>query len=93
MDPELGSLERLVNGMKELILQQGVPNCRRRLDNMSNKRPFRTQEMGLYAMGPRSTQPGDVVVLFRGARTPYVLRPRGDMRLGYFELLGEAYLS
>ncbi len=66
-------------------------NFRRRLDDMRDKRPFRTQARGLCGIGPRLAQPGDVVVLLLGARTPYVLRPRGDKGLGYFEVLGEAY--
>ncbi len=84
-------LQRLGNSIKELLYRRDMGNFRRRLDDMRDKRPFRTQARGLCGIGPRLAQPGDVVVLLLGARTPYVLRPRGDKGLGYFEVLGEAY--
>jgi len=90
-DPELGSMERLGASMKTLLWQRDAPLCGNRLEVMRDKRPFRTKEMGLYGVGPRLTQPGDVIVLFRGAWTPYMLRPRGDRGESYFEFLREAY--
>jgi len=84
-------LARLAHRIKELLPRVDVQNCCRRLDIMRDKRPFRTRDRGLCGIGPRLTQPGDVVVLLLGARTPYVLRPRGDRGFGCFEVVGEAY--
>lgn len=38
---------------------------------------------------PWRAKPGDVVVVFLGARLPHILRPLHD---GYFEFLGDAYV-
>jgi hypothetical protein len=58
-----------------------------RMIEIRNKRPLLSRD-GYLGMGPLTARPGDVVVVFPGARVPYVLRPKGDRK---FLLLGEAY--
>jgi hypothetical protein len=58
---------------------------------MRGRTPFLTQNQGYVGMGPRDTQPGDVVVLFPEAETPYLIRPHPGRGSGHFELVGEAY--
>ncbi|KAF2007282.1 HET-domain-containing protein [Amniculicola lignicola CBS 123094] len=41
---------------------------------MRNKRPFLTQE-GYVGLGPLYVQPKDIVVVFKGASIPYIIRP------------------
>jgi hypothetical protein len=52
------------------------------------KRRFFVIGTGSVGIGPCCVQPGDVVTVLRGGRTPFVLRKKGD---GYW-LLGEAYV-
>lgn len=51
-------------------------------------RRFFVTESGRVGIGPRCMQPGDIVVVLRGGRTPFILRKKGD---GYW-LLGTAYV-
>ncbi len=62
-----------------------------RLRVMANRRPYRTRDAGYVGMGPCEAQPGDVIAIFPGAQTPFVLRPRADLGPGHFELVGETY--
>lgn len=57
---------------------------------MKNKQPFLTKN-GYVGMGPLVSEPGDVVVVFVGAQTPFVLRPQDRVVDRIFVLLGEAY--
>lgn len=59
------------------------------MEEMKNKRLFLTKN-GYVGMGPLVSVPGDVVVIFVGAQTPFVLRSQ-DLVTGGFVLLGEAY--
>ncbi len=86
-----GYVAVLIGRLKETMVLPAVKQLVPRLDAMSGKRSFLTRAMGCVGMGPRTTQPGDVVVLFYGARTPYVVRPCPGKKPDYFELLGEAY--
>ncbi|OCK95880.1 HET-domain-containing protein [Cenococcum geophilum 1.58] len=60
---------------------------RSRMHEMQYKRPFMTN-MGYVGMGPTCMRPGDIIVVFMGARLPYVVRGRGD---GSFQFIGECY--
>lgn len=40
-------------------------------------------------LGPRLTEPGDIVTFLDGCRVPFILRPSPD---GSFRLVGEAYV-
>jgi hypothetical protein len=53
---------------------------------------------GYIGKGPKCMEPGDVVVIFDGAQTPFVLRPipretDGDGRPAEYQLVGECYLE
>ncbi len=85
----------LLERVKATMQLPGMSLLTQRLEAMREKRPFRTRSIGYVGMGPRETQPGDVVILFYGARTPYLARPclctEPTAGLRYFALLGEAY--
>ncbi|KAK4446963.1 hypothetical protein QBC34DRAFT_440477 [Podospora aff. communis PSN243] len=51
-------------------------------------RQFAVSTTGLTMLVPNQAKPNDVIVLFRGARVPYLLRPIS----GKFQLVGEAYV-
>ncbi|KAK3485259.1 uncharacterized protein B0T23DRAFT_389984 [Neurospora hispaniola] len=55
---------------------------------MIGMRLYLTKE-GYMGMGPSNTQPGDVVVVFPGARVPFVLRPTDEDNT--FTYVGDAY--
>ncbi|KAI4640795.1 hypothetical protein J4E93_008387 [Alternaria ventricosa] len=57
------------------------------VDYCMNRRFFVTGA-GRVGIGPRCMQPGDVIVVLRGGRKPFILRKKSD---GYW-LLGEAYV-
>jgi len=44
--------------------------------------------MVYVGMGPTCMRPGDIIVVFLGARLPYVVRSWGD---GRFRFIGECY--
>lgn len=46
-------------------------------------------EEGYLVLGPRLTEPGDIVTFLDGCRVPFILRPSPD---GSFRLVGEAYV-
>ncbi|KAI0850103.1 heterokaryon incompatibility protein-domain-containing protein [Daldinia vernicosa] len=46
-------------------------------------------EEGYLVLGPRLTEPGDIVAFLDGGRVPFILRPSPD---GSFRLVGEAYM-
>jgi hypothetical protein len=52
-------------------------------------RSFIVTESGYLGQGSCGPQKGDLVCILKGARVPFVLRPRKDE---YFELVGEAYV-
>ncbi|KAF1829194.1 HET-domain-containing protein [Decorospora gaudefroyi] len=54
---------------------------------MKDKRPFITKE-GYVGLGPRYMRLGDLVVVFCGAKLPYVVRP---LEGGLFRFIGECY--
>jgi hypothetical protein len=56
----------------------------------SSIRPFMT-EQGYIAVGPGTSEPGDIVCIFHGSNVPHVLRPRSNDQGGYI-LLGETYV-
>lgn len=57
-----------------------------RLRRMFDARPF-LSDTGYVGVCPMEAQPGDVVVVFRGGRVPYVLRGQGEM----WKLVGEGF--
>lgn len=58
-----------------------------RMRQMRNKRPF-VSKTGYVGMGPAEMRRGDWVVVFLGARLPYVIRPYDA---NYWLLVGECY--
>ncbi|KAF4467596.1 heterokaryon incompatibility [Fusarium albosuccineum] len=54
---------------------------------MNGKKPYLTRK-GYVGMCPEPAAEGDVVVVLKGGRLPYILRPGGD---GNFAFVGEAY--
>ncbi|KAH4945542.1 hypothetical protein HBI67_129250 [Parastagonospora nodorum] len=54
-------------------------------------RRFAISQKGFFALVPRGTQQGDVIVVFEGACVPFVLRSVQNEEEEY-ELLGEAYM-
>ncbi|KAM5350266.1 hypothetical protein ACJ41O_006771 [Fusarium nematophilum] len=72
----------------KLRSRQVGQDYRHSMEALSNKCPYMTHK-GYLGMGPPGTRPGDVVVVFRGGRIPYVLRPLpGRFR---YSFVGEAY--
>ncbi|KAK8850936.1 HET-domain-containing protein [Apiospora arundinis] len=53
-----------------------------------NHRRFAKTAGGYYALCPELTEEGDLVVVFMGYQTPFILRPTGDE----FLLVGECYV-
>jgi hypothetical protein len=47
---------------------------------------------GHMGLGPRCTQPGDVVAILYGSRYPIVLRPASGLPKGTYRLLGTSYV-
>jgi hypothetical protein len=47
-------------------------------------------DKGYVGLGPRETEPGDVIVLLYGATAPFILRSAGGA--GEYHLVGEAYV-
>ncbi|KAK3496050.1 hypothetical protein B0T13DRAFT_276689 [Neurospora crassa] len=58
------------------------------MQQMTGRRLYLT-EQGYMGMGPSSMQPGDMVVVFPGARIPFVLRPTGEDNT--FTYVGDVY--
>jgi hypothetical protein len=54
---------------------------------LHTRRPY-ISTTGLVGLLPQHAKPGDVIYIFLGGRTPYVLRVRED---GYHTLVGETY--
>jgi hypothetical protein len=56
------------------------------------RRPFISQR-GFVGLGPAGLEVGDVVVIFEGAKLPYLLRQlKIDGEEGVWKLVGEAYV-
>jgi len=58
------------------------------LDCTEGRNPFLTSS-GYLGLGPSGLQPNDLVVVFLGVETPFVLRASGERQ---YKLLGEAYV-
>jgi hypothetical protein len=62
------------------------------MDRQSGTRPF-VGDKGYMGLVPDLTEKGDVIVIFRGAKFPYVLRKKVNGKHGgKYELVGEAYV-
>jgi hypothetical protein len=61
---------------------------RQTLSTCYSRRMFWTENASI-GLGPACMRAGDVVVVFHGGNTPYVLRPRGDKYL----FMGQAYVD
>jgi hypothetical protein len=55
---------------------------------MQDRRPFRSSN-GYVGLGPNKMQAGDLVVIFFGSHTPFIIRPCNN---GMHRLVGEAYI-
>lgn len=58
--------------------------------DIAHQRHFAVTTGGRFAWLPRLSQKGDVIIVFRGARVPFVVRPRSD---GSWTLVGECYVQ
>lgn len=62
------------------------------LNRQSGTRPF-VGDLGYFGLVPDSTEQGDIVVIFKNAKFPYVLREKlHGKHAGKYELVGEAYV-
>ena len=50
-----------------------------------------TEQIKFVGMVPKGTREGDVVVVFWGAETPFVLRPREGLDGREYQIVGECY--
>ncbi|SPO01448.1 related to HET-6OR heterokaryon incompatibility protein (het-6OR allele) [Cephalotrichum gorgonifer] len=75
-------------GEKLKQLMEVAGNYRASLSGANSMRPFLT-ERGYLGLAPTVAAKGDVVVVFKGARIPYVVRPVDKVR--HFRFIGEAY--
>ena len=55
-------------------------------------RNFFTTKNGCLGMGPNNMRVGDVVIIWKGASIPLMLRPTANSRPKLFNLVGECYL-
>ncbi|KAK3117948.1 hypothetical protein LTR53_000240 [Teratosphaeriaceae sp. CCFEE 6253] len=62
---------------------------RDRVSRMCRKRTFFVTQRGYLGLGPYFMRPGDRVVHFDGAMTPFIVR---SARRGRYKLVGEAYV-
>jgi hypothetical protein len=60
------------------------------LDRTCHRRRFFATSRGQIGFGPTHTQPRDLICVFYGGETPYILRK--DPAADTFELIGEAYV-
>lgn len=60
----------------------------RSANGASKNRIFAKTNKGYYVLGPKVTQPGDIVCVLFGGKLPFCLRPLGDRYL----LVGECYV-
>jgi len=63
--------------------------------DLAADRTLVTLDVGLTAAVPNDVEIGDEVVIFIGARTPFVLRHRehsNDTSMAYHQLLGDCYV-
>ena len=58
------------------------------MENSTDGRILTWTEKGYLALVPAATEAGDVVALLKGARLPFILRPKG----GAWKLLGPSYI-
>lgn len=57
-------------------------------------RAFLTTDDGQFAIGPKTTQPGDVICMLLGCKSPLVLKTTvSDKASGEYNLAGECYLD
>lgn len=62
------------------------------MDRQSGTRPF-VGDLGYIGLVPDFAESGDIVVLFKNAKFPYVLRKKlHEKQAGKYELVGEAYV-
>ncbi|KAK1833447.1 heterokaryon incompatibility protein-domain-containing protein [Podospora conica] len=79
----------IVESAAEFRVKDSYYNLMKR---QSGTRPF-VGNLGYLGLVPDSTEPGDIVVIFKNAKFPYVLRRRIDGKHAeQYELLGEAYV-
>jgi hypothetical protein len=83
-----------VNGLMQAVITGDFSSFRIRylmqevVDCTEGRNPFLTSS-GYLGLGPSGLKPNDLVVVFLGVETPFVLRASGE---GQYKLLGEAYV-
>ena len=82
----LDDISAVLSQMLSRESENGAQQYRMAMSNVKKMRPFMTR-LGYVGLGPRFIKDGDKVVVFKGAATPFIVRPRDE---GY-SLLGEAY--
>ena len=55
----------------------------------TENRVFARTRKGYYVLGPKTTEPGDIVCVLYGGKLPFILRPWGE---SHYLLVGECYV-
>ncbi|KAM5345486.1 hypothetical protein ACJ41O_011348 [Fusarium nematophilum] len=93
---QLAAWETMTPDERKIRLQEvntrrfGSASYRGNMNTMTGKKPYLTRT-GYVGMCPEQTVEGDVVVILRGARIPYILRPSNVTKSDEFSFVGEAY--
>lgn len=72
--------------------------CAARIHRVTSHRALFVTEGGYIGLSPWNAQVGDQVVVLKGGKTPFLIRPLGETGAsvadeGQFELVGEAYVQ
>ena len=79
------ALRQLAEGAESKHIEE---QWSRSANGASKNRIFAKTKKGYYVLGPKVSQPGDVVCVLFGGKLPFCLRPLGDRYL----LVGECYV-
>ncbi|KAK0702808.1 hypothetical protein B0H67DRAFT_595143 [Lasiosphaeris hirsuta] len=86
------SLISRVAGISEIELRLKSQRAYGLIARRTKGRQFAMSKGGLIMIVPSQAKTGDVIVVFRGARVPYLLRPVPGIRERKYTLIGEAYV-
>lgn len=68
--------------------KDGYTKWSRVANGASRNRRFALSAGGLYVLGPKAMEPGDMIYVFLGGKMPFVIRPWGE----HWLLVGECYV-
>lgn len=80
-----------INSLRSRRPAKALGDLRTAMRAALTMRRFAISHKGYFALVPRGTRHGDIIVVFEGACVPFVLRSMQNGEEGY-ELLGEAYV-